>query len=239
MNEFKRQMAPVVSEGLDNPYDLCLECPYRGKSCDGPNFFAMTHQRRVEWANALKKIRGLTNAQIAEQAVLPDGSKLPKATIDSVLSGRTQDVKTSTWSAILRVLVGGCWGQYPCHMAAMLLEGERSKGDSAMVEELKSEVKYLQARIAVLDGQLATKDRQIAEIEKQAADQRSTISEQNKLLKRKDTRIVILVAALVLLMVMIIAALIYDKMNPDVGWITDIAAIIAGGRVISFPYAAS
>lgn len=228
MNEFKRQMAPVVSEGLDNPYDLCLECPYRGKSCDGPNFFAMTHQRRVEWANALKKIRGLTNAQIAERAVLPDGSKLSKATVDSVLSGRTQDVKTDTWAAILRVLIGGCWGQYPCHMAAMLLEGERSKGDSAMVEELKSEIKYLQARISVLDGQLGAKDRQIEEIEKHAADQRRTISEQNKLLKSKDTRIAILVTVLVLLMVMIIVALIFDKLNPEIGWIRDVATIISG-----------
>lgn len=229
MNEFKRQMAPVVSEGLDNPYDLCLECPYRGKSCDGPNFFAMTHQRRVEWANALKKIRGLTNAQIAEQAVLPDGSKLPKATIDSVLSGRTQDVKTSTWSAILRVLVGGCWGQYPCHMAAMLLEGEKSMGDGAMVEELRKENIFLETRIALLDHQIDLKDERIKALEAQEADWYNAA-------KRKNKWIVFLAATLVAVLVMIIAVLLYDKMHPDRGWFRDVVAIIAGGKGISFPY---
>lgn len=220
MNEFKRRLTPVVSEGLDNPYDICLECPYRGKSCDGPNFFAMTHQRRVEWANALKKIRGLTNAQIAERAVLPDGSKLPKATIDSVLSGRTQDVKTSTWSAILRVLVGGCWGQYPCHLAAMLMEGEKNQGDGAMVEELKSEVSYLQGRITFQDSQIAAKDKLINTLEDQIADW-------TKIAKRKNKWIVFLAVSLVAILAAIIALLIVDTIYPEIGWITDAMAAIA------------
>lgn len=231
MIEIQQIPLPTQDENANNPYDICLECPHRGKTCDGPNFFAMTHQRRVEWCNALKKIRGLTNAQIAERAVLPDGTHLSKATVDSVLSGRTQDVKTSTWSAILRVLIGGCWGQYPCHLAAMLLEGEKAKGDGAMVEELKKENSFLTTRISFLDGQIASKDSLINSLEDQIADW-------TKIAKRKNKWIVFLAVSLVIILAAIIAILIYDKMHPDRGWITDMAAIIAG-KGLSFPYAAS
>lgn len=231
MSEIQQIPLPTQDETANNPYDICLDCPHRGKTCDGPNFFAMTHQRRVEWANALKKIRGLTNAQIAEQAVLPDGSKLPKATVDSVLSGRTQDVKTSTWSAILRVLIGGCWGQYPCHLAALLMEGEKGKSDGAMVEELKKENSFLATRISFLDGQIAAKDKLINSLEDQIADWTS-------IAKRKNKWIVFLVVSLVIILAVIIAVLIYDKMHPDIGWITDMAAKITG-KGLSSPFAAS
>jgi len=206
----------------EKPYDICLDCAFLQNSCDGPNILAMEYPRWVEWANSRAKQLRLTRAQIAEKA------NLPKSTLDSILSGRTQDIRASTMRAITRVLVGGCWGQYPCHLAALLMESEELRVDEQIAalqkeltearqknDELKEQLKdskeddskkvdYLKSRVSLLDEQIRGKD---AQLESKEAN-----------IRRKEKTIAVLCVIIALLGVLIIGTLIYDKTHPDVGW---------------------
>lgn len=206
----------------EKPYNICLDCEFLQESCDGPNMLAMDYPRWVEWANARAKQLRLTRAQIAEQA------NLPKSTLDSILSGRTQDIRASTMRAITKVLVGGCWGRYPCHLAALLMESEELRMDEQIAalqkelteakqknDELKEQLKdaraddgkkvdYLKSRVSFLDEQIRGKD---AQLESKDAS-----------IRRKEKTIAALCAIIALLGTLIIGTLLYDKANPDRGW---------------------
>lgn len=101
----------------DKPYDVCVSCAHIGVRCDGPNFYAMDISRLAEWCRSRKDFlhsqdKKWTNAYITEE------SGLSKATVDRFLAGSLDDLKVSTVQSILRVLVNGTWGQYPCAWAA-------------------------------------------------------------------------------------------------------------------------
>lgn len=101
----------------DKPYDVCVTCVHIGEKCDGPNFYAMSTPRLAEWCRGRKDFLHLTdkkwtNAYIAEEA------RLSKVTVDRFLAGGLDDLKVSTVQNILRVLINGTWGQYPCAWAA-------------------------------------------------------------------------------------------------------------------------
>jgi len=102
----------------ERPYDLCNICPPHTRTCDGPNEDAMTIERRVEWNLALAKKKGLTRQNVSEAA------ELPLSTVQDFFALRTHDPRLSTAQAISKACSGGSWGQYPCHMAALLMLGE-------------------------------------------------------------------------------------------------------------------
>lgn len=202
----------IAEADPDKPYDICLNCSFLQKSCDGPNMLAMDYPRWVEWANSRAKQLHLTRAQIAEQ------SNLPKSTLDSILSGRTQDIRASTMRSITKVLVGDCWGQYPCHIAAMLIEDEGVRVDD---------------QILTLQNQLAAEREKSARLAQELEAARSegrlkadflraqdeTIKDQKGSIRRKEKTIALLCVIVALLMSVMIGTLAYDKANPDVGWI--------------------
>ena len=113
-----------TSAAKEKPYDICLHCPFISESCDGPNILAMDYPRWVEWANQRMKRMNLTKGEVALQ------SGIPQSTVKSALSGVTYDIRTETMREITRVLIGGCWGQYPCHLAAVLMAGNVQEAES-------------------------------------------------------------------------------------------------------------
>ncbi len=121
----------------EKPYDVCLYCPHIGKTCDGPNFLAMTFPRWIEWCNLRASYLRITHSQIAER------SKIAKGTIDGVLSGQRDDIRVSTMAAITHALTGECWGQYPCH------DPEGAQADTQnlikVIDEKNAEIVRLQA----------------------------------------------------------------------------------------------
>ena len=117
-------------QAKEKPYDVCLHCPFMGISCDGPNILAMEYPRWVEWANDRAKRQGLTRAEIASRA------DLPKSTVDSALSGKLYDTKSETMRKITKAIIGGCWGQYPCHLAYLLME---NGAEDDTIEQLEKE----------------------------------------------------------------------------------------------------
>lgn len=146
-----------TSTAKEKPYDICLHCPFISESCDGPNILAMDYPRWVEWANQRMKSLGLTKGEVALQ------SGIPQSTVKSALSGVTYDIRTETMREITRVLIGGCWGQYPCHLAAILMAGTHQDTESepltaserqqyeAQIQQLKADyqkkVDYLKEQV--------------------------------------------------------------------------------------------
>jgi len=115
----------------DKPYDLCLQCPFDKKTCDGPDSGTMTYERWAEYMSARAKRDGLTHARIA------DAAYVSKGTIDSAFSGRGKDMRHSTMRAITQAVTGRDKGRYPCHLAALLMEG---KDLNILQEDLYEEI---------------------------------------------------------------------------------------------------
>lgn len=213
----------------DKPYNMCVNCAHIGKNCDGPNFLAMEMPRLCEWCRLRKDyLHNLdskwTNAYIAEQ------SGISKVTVDRFLSGSVDDLKTSTIARILKVLVNGTWGQYPCAMAdatgkeivykdspELVAKADAVAAQCAklqatmdnMTAEHNSRIDYLKEQIRFKENQMSTKDH--------------LIEEYNEHIKRKNRVIKWLSILLGVAVVLIIAALVVDAMNPDRGffWLAD------------------
>ena len=200
----------------EKPYNLCVACTHIGKRCDGPNFLAMEMPRLCEWCRLRKDyLHRLdpkwTNAYIAKQA------DVSKVSIDRFFSGNIDDIKTSTIARILKVLVDGTWGQYPCTMVADEKEPVYIP-DPALIERCDR----LQAD---LDAARADDRRKIDFLKDQIMSQEEQMTGKDKLLaerygfiKRKDRAIVTLSIFLGVAVVLIIAALIVDLLNPYYGF---------------------
>ena len=180
----------------EKPYNMCLDCRYIGKSCDGPNFLAMSMERWSEWCRLRKEYLGWTNAHIAEV------SEISKASVDRALGGSSKDIRISTMAAITRVLVNGTWGQYPCTMAA----------------ELEATAPDLSERCRILEDQHADDRAKIDHLKQQNADQSALIKEYMQFFRRKNTVIAILGVLLGIAICVIIAALLIDSANPNAGF---------------------
>lgn len=216
-----RKMFQVAQQpgAKDTPYDLCLQCPFMNESCDGPNILAMTNERWVEWANRRATQLGLTRADISES------SGIPLSTINTVMSGRTKDMRHSTMRDLSKVLIGGCWGQYPCHFASLLLNGEHleEESESALelihlreqVTQLKEEKQSItedgRRKVDFLKQRLELRDRQIDQ-------QEALLQERMSLIKKRDWIIIALVLIVLFLLATIIVALMIDRSNPNVGF---------------------
>lgn len=122
----------------DKPYDFCHLCKKLSITCEGPNLLAMDGDRLTEWLNHRADALRLTQQDIAEQAEVAVG------TVNNVFAGRSKDMRVGTLRAIVRVLIGGCWG-HPCHHAQMFLSGLDTDEDKVIllerqIEETKREL---------------------------------------------------------------------------------------------------
>lgn len=159
----------------EEPYNVCLHCPFMGETCDGADPLSMSNERWVKWINSLANMFHITRQQIADRALLP------LSTVNSVLSGRTKDVRHSTMQAITRAVVGDCWGKYPCHIAYLLLTGHQLEDESDSIielnhlreriaelkEEKKAALEDAHEKVEFLRQQINLRDRQISHQEEQ------------------------------------------------------------------------
>jgi len=187
----------------EKPYNRCIDCIHIGKTCDGPDFLAMTIPRLCEWARLRKSYLGSqdkkwTNAYIADQA------EVSKATVDRFFAGDIDDIKFTTASRIIRILVNGTWGQYPCTMAA----GETNDFECERLKELLNEEKkktaHLVKRVEFQEEQMLAKD--------------EIIADRKNFLHLKDRTIQILAVLLGVSVIIIIAFLVTDFLNPSLGF---------------------
>lgn len=135
----------------EKPYNLCLNCAHIGKRCDGPNFLAMDTDRLCEWCRLRKNYLKWSNAYIADQA------GIAKVSVERIMAGETKDLRISTLRAVLKVLVNGTWGQYPCTMASADLENLTQEhradlvaahaADQRKIDHLLQEVEFLKQQL--------------------------------------------------------------------------------------------
>ena len=200
----------------EKPYNMCVKCTHIGKRCDGPNFLAMNMPRLCEWSRLRKDyLHSLdpkwTNAYIAEQA------SVSKVSVDRFLSGNVDDIKMSTIARIIKVLVNGSWGQYPCAMAADNLEPIYVDNPALVerCERLQADLDAARAddrqKIDFLKGQIKFKEEQMAGKDK-------LLAESYGFIKKKDRAIIALSILLGIAVVIILALLIADLVSPDYGF---------------------
>lgn len=187
----------------EKPYNACLDCANLGKTCDGPNFLAMTIERWVEWCKLRKMYLHMTAQQLSDAS----GVSLP--TIERIFSGRTKDPALSTVQLITKALVNGSWGMYPCsdpngEAAELAARCQQLQKDLADMTLKKDHFKRLsEDRIEMLK----TKDGQL-----KAAD--INMGERADFLRRKDKAIGFLGAALAVVTALLIVALGSDAIIP-------------------------
>ena len=173
----------------------------------------MEIQRLSEWCRLRKeylhrKDLKWTNAYIAEK------SGVSEKTIYRFLSGNIDDIKISTAALILKVLVNGTWGQYPCALAAMDEADPVTVDSPALVQKCE----HLQSEVDALNKNNEFLRQQIKFNEDQMNSKDKTLVELYDSLKNKDRVLLMLGALLVISLSFIIGALIIDKLNPNIGF---------------------
>lgn len=198
-----------INHAGEKPYNQCITCPDIGVSCDGPNFLAMSPERRSEWARIRKEYlhrqdQKWTNAYIAE------ASGVSKVTVDRFLAGTAGDLRLSSIEAILKVLVNGSWGQYPC----------ANPIENRTPEEQLREVRRLQGIIEDLrrehrENMAHAND----DAEKKIYYLKHQVEKLEANLDVAQKKITLLVVALLALAALIVTALVIDRANPELGFI--------------------
>lgn len=196
----------------EKPYNQCIDCSYIGKHCDGPNFLAMSTERWCEWCHLRKEYLGWTNSKIA------DISGISKISVDRIMSGNVKDLRNTTMQAVTKALVNGSWGQYPCAMAE-LSEKEQNPAIVEQCKQLQAAMDKMTAEHkAEVDTVRAAYHRQIEFTREQMAAKDQLLKERLGFIRRKDRIITILSFALTITVLVIIAALIIDSLNPNIGF---------------------
>ena len=210
----KKMMNKALDADISSrPYDLCLECPFISETCDGPNCLAMTEDRWVKWATARLSALRMTREKLAAISGIPLG------TINSIFQGKTQDMRHSTMRELTKVLVGGCWGQYPCHFAALMIKGTVLEDDRRTYEleaELKRECRDKRADIRQIREDYQSR----VELLKMELEYRE------KQLQQKSRTINIMRFVFAIIIFALFAVLLFDKLNPNIGWLRDMAGLL-------------
>lgn len=203
----------------EKPYNACITCAFIGKSCDGPNFLAMSIERWCEWCRLRKDYLDWTNAYVAERA------DVAKVSVDRIMSGNVKDLRISTMQAVTKALVNGTWGQYPCAMAGIGEDHTVYVDNPVLVEKAdhaQAECKRLQQEIAVVreEGQrkIDFLKEQVKFKEEQMNGKDRLLSERYEFMKRKDKAIWTLSVLLGVAVAIIVAALIIDRLHSGIGF---------------------
>lgn len=201
-------------ELAEKPHDICLLCKALSVSCSGPNPFAMTYARLIEWCNSLAKQKGLTRSDIAE------GSNTPLGTINNFLSGRTDDIRFSTLQPILSFLIGNCWGN-PCDYAKKFLDGEEMPSET--LERIEAENRRLTEELNNLRQNSRRADLYADDMRKELAEVRKDADKKTAFLRDladyREKKLRKSVMVIVILALIIVIALIVDFTNPQIGYL--------------------
>lgn len=184
-------------------YSECLDCPKIGKSCDGPNFFAMSTPELLAWCKARKANLHISNARLSEL------SGMPKGTIDRLFAGEHTDFRYETIRPLLKALTGGAWSGNPC--AAPQADGDLQR----KVQELEAEIRWRDDKIQHLTDNHNAMTTLIANTNKRNTEQAEFMRSE---IKRTNARATIMTIIAVLALLYIIVTLVIDRADPSKGF---------------------
>ena len=171
----------------------CKNCTHAGRDCF-PHIAFLPSSELIAWCKIRKDALHLSNGEIA------DRSGVPKGTVDRIFSSDLSDCRLSTILPIICVLSGcrsdelDCTHDEQTEMSMM----EKNAHLSETIERLEAENKRQQETI----------DRIMV-----------TVSDMKGLARRRMRIISVLAIGLSAALLVIIAALVADKMNANVGFI--------------------
>lgn len=187
-------------------YEKCLNCNKIGINCDGPNFMTMGTAELIEWCNARRKqLPGLTYDKIVE------ATGLSKGTVSGFFGGTHADYRIETIRPILKLLVGGEWDDKPC---ADPTASERAAYEER-IRQLEAAIEWRDDKIQHLQKNNASMETLITNTNKRNTEEQNFLREQ---IKGRNKAVVILSIFLGLSLFTIIAALVIDRLNPNIGF---------------------
>lgn len=180
----------------------CLKCPKLGVSCDGPNYMDMSAHDLLEWCKARKDALKISNAALA------DMSGIPKGTIDRLFHGEHIDFKYETIRPIVKALIGGEWKKSTCPL-------DGAEENKELLETLRRlEAENSKYREYIMDtGQQHRED-----LDTRKAEEQARVDYLKNQLKWNRRAIATLGLLLFVCLLVIIGALMVDKMNSDIGF---------------------
>lgn len=186
-------------------YQECVSCPKLGVSCDGPNFASRPAAELVSWCKARKDFLKLSNGRIAEMA------GMSKGTVDGLFASAHADFRFETIRPVLRVLVGGEFPGMPCP--------EPSSSEKAAYEErirqLEKDIEWRDDKIQHLTKNNDAMQLLITNTNKRNADTQDFLRKQ---INNKNKVIALLAVLLAVCLIVIVGALVIDRLNPDIGF---------------------
>ena len=142
----------------DKPYNVCVSCVYREtKRCDGPNYLALDGKRRCELLQNRLHYLKLTELGKWTYKYISEATVMSEATVIRIFTDPDYDPRVSTFASIVRVVMGGSWGEFPCAMLS---------GHAPELKEVES---------PELLKQLAEKDVQIANLRRNYEEVRDSV----------------------------------------------------------------
>lgn len=192
-------------------YKECINCPKLGDSCDGPNFMGMTAAQLLAWCKERKNYLHLTNAKLAEL------SGMAKGTIDRLLAGEQADFRYESIRPMIKTLVGGRFEGNPCPDPDAHTDEQKIESQQEIIMRLEAENARLLLQLEYMEEQHHKDAAEAKEDHKRAVD---FLKDQ---LKYKRIAIITLGIFLAICVAVIVAALIIDRLNADVGffWIEE------------------
>lgn len=185
-------------------YSECVTCSKIGISCAGPKFVAMSAPELLAWCRARKSHLKLSNAQLAEK------SGMPKGTIDRLFAGEHIDFRYETIRPLVKALVGGELSGNPC-------PAPHDDNNAELLERIEK----LKADNARLQGQAEHIERHYDE---ELKFMRAQLDYEHSAGRNIRIALIVVTVLLCITFLVIIAALIVDRLNGDMGffWLAEL-----------------
>lgn len=226
----------------EKSFNECLTCEYFRNGCSGPNLGATSVERVCEFLQLCRYQLRYTYQQVA------DLTQLSLVTVKRTLTGKNKDPGLATIQALSSVLVSDPHGKFPCAMHIVADKTEKTVSQcqrlqdiiDGMAEDHKKEIdaieekhkqeledartqneryiKFLEDQVSFKEGQMLTKDK--------------TLTDDYAFIRRKNRIIAALSIGLVITVLIIVGALIVDKLNSDIGffWLEDTLSFFSGNK---------
>lgn len=181
--------------------ESCKSCAHAGRDCM-PYVVSLSASDLVTWMRIRKESLQLSSADIAE------ASHIPKGTVDRIFSARPSDFRLSTIQPIVRVLAG-------CDEQELSCDAQR------VDESMAAQVRHLEDTVARLEEENLRQQETILRV-------RETVSDMKDLARRRMRIISVLSISLAAALLLIIIALVLDRIDPDRGflWLGHVATLI-------------
>lgn len=179
----------------------CKECTHPGRDCI-PYLMTLSPSDTLDWCKIRKETLRLSYDEIA------DRTNVPKSTISRIFSDKQTDCRFTTMQPVVCLLSG-------CEHADLDCDNTGRLSNEALVEQIKVKdelIRHLEEETKILNEH----------IERAKKEEAESLAYMKKKEKGHVRLIYTLALMLAITLLLIIAALVVDRINPNIGffWLT-------------------